>query len=453
MPEFVAGGPTIPVRLLNELDTGSVVFFCGAGISEGGGSGLPGFADLVEYVYEVNSMEPDAVEKEALDFDEPVRSRRRPNFDKALGFLERPERLGPQALRSTVIERLAALPTGELAMHNKALIVLSRNERGLRLITTNFEAGLEGELIDTAPKLPVPKPHSWSSLVHLHGRIGLNEGEANLILTAADFGRAYLTERWAARFVTELFREFTVVFVGYSVGDPVMGYMVDALAAERVLGARFATAYAFAGEDDTCASKVKASDGWRAKNVEPILYDKRDGHRLLAETLIEWARIRNDPFFARSRIAINEITKMPAGPDDPVVERVIWALQYPVAAKVLADELEGCQAQYQRVPRLLTELRIAHGEGTIPKLYRDLGRIELLILDDWGLAPIDTARARDLLEILDDRVGRRSVVVTSQLPVADWHRQLNDPTLADAILDRLVHAEEEIAKGELPTTT
>ena len=78
-------------------------------------------------------------------------------------------------------------------------------------------------------------------------------------------------------------------------------------------------------------------------------------------------------------------------------------------------------------------------EGTIPKLYRDLGRIELLILDDWGLAPIDTARARDLLEILDDRIGRRSVVVTSQLPVADWHRQLNDATLADAILDRLVH--------------
>ena len=91
------------------------------------------------------------------------------------------------------------------------------------------------------------------------------------------------------------------------------------------------------------------------------------------------------------------------------------------------------------MPRLLTDLRIAHGEGTVPKLYRDLARIELLILDDWGLAPIDAARARDLLEILDDRFGRRSAIVTSQLPVADWHRQLNDPTLADAILDRLVH--------------
>ncbi len=61
------------------------------------------------------------------------------------------------------------------------------------------------------------------------------------------------------------------------------------------------------------------------------------------------------------------------------------------------------------------------------------------LLDDWGLAPIEPARGRDLLEILDDRSGRRPVIVTSQLPVADWHRQLKDPSLADAILDRLVH--------------
>ena len=114
--------------------------------------------------------------------------------------------------------------------------------------------------------------------------------------------------------------------------------MVDALAAERAKGARFATAYAFADEDGTPGGKRKAQDGWRAKNVEPILYDRRDGHVLLADTLIEWARIRNDPLHARSRIAINEMRRMPAGPDDPVVERVVWALQDPVAAKALADE-------------------------------------------------------------------------------------------------------------------
>ena len=101
--------------------------------------------------------------------------------------------------------------------------------------------------------------------------------------------------------------------------------------------------------------------------------------------------------------------------------------------------LEGFQAQYLRVPRLLTNLRIAHGEGTIPKLYRDLARLDVLILDDWGLAPVDAARARDLLEILDDRFDRRSVIVTSQLPVPDWHQKIAEPTIADAILDRLVH--------------
>ena len=101
--------------------------------------------------------------------------------------------------------------------------------------------------------------------------------------------------------------------------------------------------------------------------------------------------------------------------------------------------LEGYQALYLRGPRLLTDLRIAHGEGTIPRLYRDLARIDLLIIDDWALAPIDAARARDLLEILDDRFGHRSVIVTSQLPVADWHRQVKDLSVADAILDRLVH--------------
>ena len=181
----------------------------------------------------------------------------------------------------------------------------------------------------------MPKPHTWSSLVHLHGRIAGNEDGSNLVLTAADFGRAYLTERWAARFITELFREFTVVFVGYSVGDPVMSYMVDALAAERAKGARIETAYAFADADGSEAGKSKVRDGWRAKNIEPILYDRRDGHRLLAETLIEWARVRKDPFHARSRIAINEMARMP---DGPVAERVVWALDDAVAAKALADE-------------------------------------------------------------------------------------------------------------------
>ena len=101
--------------------------------------------------------------------------------------------------------------------------------------------------------------------------------------------------------------------------------------------------------------------------------------------------------------------------------------------------LEGFKVRYHRFTRLLNELRIAHGENRVAKLYREFARMDLVILDDFGLASIDAARARDLLEIVDDRHGYRSVIVTSQYPLSDWHRQLGDPTIADAILDRLVH--------------
>lgn len=341
MPELVANGPNIPAHLMNELGSGKVVFFCGAGVSAGPGSGLPTFACLVDRVYEANHTEPDGVEREALDLGEPCPARRRPSFDKALDLLERPERLGARPLRRTVIEILSARPTGSLDLH-RALIELSRHEQGIRLVTTNFDnrfvdAAVNNPKVDAAPKLPVPKPHSWSSLVHLHGRILENDDGSNLVLTAADFGRAYLTERWAARFITELFREFVVVFVGYSVGDPVMSYMVDALAAERAKGAKYATAYAFADHDGTVGDQQKARERWLAKNVEPILYDRRNHYKLLSDTLIEWARIRNDPFHARSQIALNEMSKLPAGPSDPAVERVAWALQDPVAAQALTE--------------------------------------------------------------------------------------------------------------------
>ena len=341
MPELVSKGPSIPVRLMNELDSGRLVFFCGAGISMGEGSNLPDFADLVVQVYEDQRINPDEVEAEALHHDEPKRTRRRPQFDKALGLLERPERLGARALRETVKRLLSKPPSGPLKVH-EALLTLSRHQRGHRLVTTNFDNRFVGanpdlKLIDEAPKLPVPKRHNWESVVHLHGRIVPDEDGSNLVLTAADFGRAYLTERWAARFVTELFREFAVVFIGYGVSDPVMSYIVDALAAERDKGARFSRAYAFAHHEQRLGEPDKTRRAWLAKNIDPILYNNTDNHRLLAETLAEWARIRNDPFHARSQIALNDITKLPAGPDDPIVERALWALEDPVAAGALAE--------------------------------------------------------------------------------------------------------------------
>ena len=100
---------------------------------------------------------------------------------------------------------------------------------------------------------------------------------------------------------------------------------------------------------------------------------------------------------------------------------------------------QGDTALYQRLPRLLEELTIAHADGRFLKLMAALARVEVLSLDDGGLASLDGERRRDLLALLDERYQTRATLVTSQLPVAHWHDALGDPTLADAILDRLVH--------------
>jgi DNA replication protein DnaC len=94
---------------------------------------------------------------------------------------------------------------------------------------------------------------------------------------------------------------------------------------------------------------------------------------------------------------------------------------------------------YHRIPKLFEDLTLARGDGRHPRLLRSLGRADLLILDDWGLEPLDATARHDLLEILEERYGRRSTIVTSQLPVDRWHEIIADPTYADAILDRLVH--------------
>ncbi|WP_262032539.1 IS21-like element helper ATPase IstB [Microvirga sp. Mcv34] len=94
---------------------------------------------------------------------------------------------------------------------------------------------------------------------------------------------------------------------------------------------------------------------------------------------------------------------------------------------------------YHRVPRLFEALALARGDGRYGRLLKALGRVQVLILDDWGLSVLTGSERRDLLEILDDRHGRSSTIVTSQVPVDAWHDLIGDPTLGDAILDRLVH--------------
>lgn len=112
---------------------------------------------------------------------------------------------------------------------------------------------------------------------------------------------------------------------------------------------------------------------------------------------------------------------------------------------------DGFTTRYYRFPRLLHALAIARADGTYASLLGKLARTDLLVLDDWGLAPMTDIDRRDLLEILDDRHPGRSTLVTSQLTLDAWHEYIDDPTLADGILDRLVHNAHKLQlrlKGE-----
>jgi DNA replication protein DnaC len=104
---------------------------------------------------------------------------------------------------------------------------------------------------------------------------------------------------------------------------------------------------------------------------------------------------------------------------------------------------------YQRVPRMLEGLGLARGDGRYARMLKTLARVQVLILDDWGLTPLTAEQRRDLLEIIDDRHGRAATIVTSQLPVENWHAHIGDPTIADAVLDRLVHSAHRLElRGE-----
>lgn len=103
----------------------------------------------------------------------------------------------------------------------------------------------------------------------------------------------------------------------------------------------------------------------------------------------------------------------------------------------------ACEAEfsvrYLRTSRLLQTLELAQADGSYSQVLRSLSRIQLLIFDDWLRDPLSRSQARDLLEILDDRYGRSATLISTQVPVSDWHARIPDPTISDAVLDRLIH--------------
>lgn len=329
--QFITHGPDVPDALLQAHEEGRVVFFCGAGISYP--AGLPGFKGLVEEIYRLSGTTPSAIEREAFE---------RGQFDGTLDLLER--RLPGQrvAVRRALAQALKPrLRRRGATDTHVALLRLARNrESALRLVTTNFDrvfhaaAKRMGQAFQAyaAPMLPVPKSSRWNGLVYLHGLLPNSADDTalnRLVVTSGDFGLAYLTERWAARFVSELFRNYVVCFVGYSINDPVLRYMMDALAADRMLGE--VTPQAWALGDCVPGEEHRKIIEWEAKGVAPILYHVstgRSGHLALHQTLHAWADIYRDGVLGKERIVVSHALARPSAStqQDDFVGRMLWAL-------------------------------------------------------------------------------------------------------------------------------
>ena len=325
--QFVKGGPDIPERLLEAHEDGQVVFFCGAGISYP--AGLPGFGRLVAKLYEKLEDNPNPIQRAA------IKGKR---YDTAIALLERDVRGERHTVRKEVAKILTPnLDARDATTTHEALLRLGRDPEGrTRLITTNFDRVFE-EVIKTqswrvkrfeAPRLPVPK-NRLNGVVYLHGLLEANADQDNLeslILSSGDFGLAYLTERWAARFVSELFRNFTVCFVGYSIDDPVLRYMMDALAADKMLGESSPEMFAFGshskGKEDETAQE------WKAKNVTPILYRVHRHHAYLHRTLRTWAETYRVGVLGKEHIVVRWARSLPRAStkQDDFVGRLVWAL-------------------------------------------------------------------------------------------------------------------------------
>lgn len=326
---FFENGPDVPDELITRHQQGKVVFFCGAGISYA--ADLPGFCGLVEKIYDGLMTSKTDDEEEAYNAQ---------NYDRVLNLLEKRLPGGYQKIADKLHEILKADygKAGACDAH-QALLRLSKNDQEtLKLVTTNFDAIFDHTLKQImpdrtiknycAPALPLAKEGRWDGIVYLHGKLSTDQQPQNpldLVLTSAQFGEAYLTEGWAARFVSQLFQNYTICFVGYSLSDPILVYMTDAIQTKEDI-------YAFA--DYKTGKKEAIRRSWENKGVIPILYTvgTEGDYSALPKTLSAWA----DQYDNKSAQAC-DIVKQYAAKDpktlsesekDFVLSQMEWALTH-----------------------------------------------------------------------------------------------------------------------------
>ncbi len=279
---FFEDGPSIPPFLIEQRSLGNVIVFCGAGISRR--AGLPDFGGLTEKLIKKLGAEKAA---KALAANE--------SFDRVFNALV--SEFGSQEIDKRIYEALKTPRKPDLENH-RIVLDLSRNLSGVpQIVTTNFDLlfervdrGIKRFVPPSLPDLSLGTP--LQGVVYLHGRLAKPDGQAKAgyVISSADFGRAYLAQGWAARFVKALRERYTIVLLGYSANDPPMRYLLEGLHSEDGVGYR-PPIYTFApGNLDDMEEE------WRDRGVTPIAYDPIDkGHSGLWDSLRAWTSASIEP--------------------------------------------------------------------------------------------------------------------------------------------------------------
>ncbi len=442
--QFIRNGPSVPETLLHAHEESRVVFFCGAGISRP--AELPNFKGLVDRIYQQLGTKRTGIEEGAYEQGQ---------YDNTLYLLERRFPGQGIAVRQALVESLQPnLQRTEAIETHTALLQLARNRNGrLRLVTTNYDRIFEHVIAKNklsydshiAPALPVPKDRSWNGLVYLHGLLPseLDKDESalrSLIVTSGDFGLAYLRDGWAARFISELFRNFVVCFVGYGVNDLVLRYMMHALATDRLPDEAVFQTYAFV----KCHSGQQRiiTDAWNSMGISPIFYEPHsdsNSHLALHETLQKWAKTYRDGVFGKEAIVVDYA---PANPSESThkndfVGRMLWALSD------RSGRPAKCFAEHNPAPSLkwLDKFSEHCGEN------ESLGRFNILPqsppVADLRFGFLSQSAFCDSVSRLKLRKNRQTIAWDEEIYfIAQWlTRHLNNPRLILWLIgnDSLLH--------------
>lgn len=412
-------GPCLPAPLLTALEEDELVFFCGAGVSM---PALPGFRKLAE-----------EVRRELLPDRKPGEGR---DYERQLYRIERAT--VPDTMRRKVAELLATPPAPDTEPHEAILRLSCGGGKAPRLVTTNFDGLFEAAAAklgidwacDAAPRLPRPDWHFWRTITHLHGRIGDGTALHELVLTSADYGRAYLVDGFAARFLVELFRNFRVVFVGYRADDPPIRYLLDALAAERMretdaVARKEASEppriWAFAGHHPGKDGPLRA---WEDRGVAPIPFSLGTDPEVpdysgLRRTLIGLAELRAAGLMGKLKVVRDAAARKRPQKQEPTVQQAIHFLREPACAKAFAKANPPAAGW---LPLLLDETTLCDALAGSPRAPPPGGAERHLA--DW------LARQLPATEVLDWIVARGGVVGPELAGAIAW-RLASEPALAD----------------------